>query len=172
MHIWVYACVHTHTYIHLTSLYRPPVRSGAPVPLWFSALWYHAGQIFLSAWMTPWHGVYLDWQLVFIWIDMQHRGKKRLTEERSGHQDWAPICPDTKNVLLMMMMNMERRRKVHHHLRPKIKNEPPLLLMIKTSSYIDIPFDIWNVFAFNGLQNPKWACLHMKTRVFCFVYLY
>ena len=75
MHIWAYACVHTH--IHLTSHCGPPVRSGAPVPLWFSALWYHAGQIFLSAWMTPWHGVYLDWQLVFIWIDMQRREKRR-----------------------------------------------------------------------------------------------
>lgn len=32
MHIWVYACVH----IHLTSLCGPPVRSGAPVPPWFS----------------------------------------------------------------------------------------------------------------------------------------
>lgn len=144
MHIWVYACVHTytHTYIHLTSLCRPPVRSGAPVPLRFSALWYHAGQIFLSAWMTPWHGVYLDWQLVFIWIDMQRRGKKRLTEEGSGHQDWAPICPGMKNMLTMMTMNREGQRKVHHHLRLKIKKEPFLRLMMKISSYIDIAFII------------------------------
>lgn len=96
MHTWVYTCVHTH--IHLSSLCGPPVRSRAPVPLWFSALWYHAGQIFLSAWMTPWHGVYLDWQLVFIWIDVQRREKKRLTDEGSGHQERAPICPDIKKM--------------------------------------------------------------------------
>lgn len=30
--------------------------------------------------MTPWHGVYLDWQLVFIWINIQHRKKIRSNE--------------------------------------------------------------------------------------------
>lgn len=106
-----HACVCTHT--HLTSLCGPPVRLGAPVPLWFSALWYHAGQIFLSAWMTPWHGVYLDWQLVFIWIDMQHREKKRLTEERSGHQERAPICPDMKNMGWQWTPGRGGGRQVH-----------------------------------------------------------
>lgn len=72
---------YAHTHMHLSSLSGPPVRSGALVPLWFSALWYHAGQIFRSARMTPWHGVYLDWHLVFIWIDMQHR--RRMTVKMS-----------------------------------------------------------------------------------------
>lgn len=65
VHGWTeeFTQVSTHTHTWLASEDSPC--SGAPVPLWCSALWYHAGQIFLSAWMAPWHGVYLDWQLVF-----------------------------------------------------------------------------------------------------------
>lgn len=53
----------------------PPRRREHQCSCGFPAPWYHAGQIFLSAWMTPWHGVYLDWQLVFIWINILRREK-------------------------------------------------------------------------------------------------
>lgn len=108
----------SHSYVHPCTYERPHTSAHARThthagwssqvsadPLWgqehrspcgFPALWYHAGQIFLSAWMTPWHGVYLDWQLVFIWIDMQLRGRNSWTEGGSGHQEPVQICSHTE----------------------------------------------------------------------------
>lgn len=58
MHIWVHACVHIH--IHLASQHGPPVRLGAPVPLWSLAYGIMLGRYFcLLGWL-------LD--MVFIWI--------------------------------------------------------------------------------------------------------
>lgn len=98
VHSCTFECMHvsTHTCTSLASA-DPPWGQEHQCPCGASAPWYHAGQIFLSAWMTPWHGVYLDWQLVFIWINIQHREKKRWTDGGSGRQEHAPIFPDARN---------------------------------------------------------------------------
>lgn len=97
MHIWVHACVYIH--IHLASQRRPPVRLGAPVPLWFLAYGIMLGRYFcLLGWL-------LD--MVFIWIGNLFSFESIYsTEKRSGrmggvgggHQEHAPICSDMKNV--------------------------------------------------------------------------
>lgn len=75
MHIWVHACVHIH--IHLTSQLGPPVRLGAPVPLWFLAYGIMLGRYFcLLGWL-------LD--MVFIWIGNLFSFESIYsTEKRSG----------------------------------------------------------------------------------------
>lgn len=75
MHIWVHACVHIH--IHLTSQRGPPVRLGAPVPLWFLAYGIMLGRYFcLLGWL-------LD--MVFIWIGNLFSFESIYsTEKRSG----------------------------------------------------------------------------------------
>lgn len=177
-HMSVRMCPHTHTST-ITSLCGPPVRSGAPVPLWFSALWYHAGQIFLSAWMTPWHGVYLDWQLVFIWIDMQRREKKRLTEEGSGHQERAPICPDMKNMGWQWTPGRGGGRKCvsAHHGCLKTKKNHHCRSWWKCS-HIDAPFIIWYHICLQlvtktyEMKNPKEPASTPVQRRFLSFFLY
>lgn len=75
MHIWVHACVHIH--IHLASQLGPPVRLGAPVPLWFLAYGIMLGRYFcLLGWL-------LD--MVFIWIGNLFSFESIYsTEKRSG----------------------------------------------------------------------------------------
>lgn len=115
VHPCTYECTHVsaHTYTSLASV-DPLWGQEHQCPCGFSAPWYHAGQIFLSAWMTPWHGVYLDWQLVFIWIDMR-RGEK---EEADGGGErpsgaHATIRPDMKNMGWQRTPGRGREGKVH-----------------------------------------------------------
>lgn len=83
---------HVHPCSHMSVCLCPCTRtnlSRRETPLW-TPLWgqehqypcsslpqrYHAGLIFLSARMNPWHGVYLDWQRVFVVINMWCRGRR------------------------------------------------------------------------------------------------
>ena len=64
--------VHTHSHTPQWTPQEVRSISGPPhttTPSRLAALSYHAAHISPSAWMNTWHGVYLDWQLVFIWID-------------------------------------------------------------------------------------------------------
>lgn len=86
-HTWLatHMCTHAHACVH-TPLWTPCEVSSSGA-LWFSDPWYHAEQIFLFALMSPWHGVYLDGQLVFgILIDVQC-GEKEKPEE--SWRKWA-----------------------------------------------------------------------------------
>lgn len=83
MHIWVHACVYIH--IHLASQRGPPVRLGAPVPLWFLAYGIMLGRYFcLLGWL-------LD--MVFIWIGNLFSFESIYsTEKRSGRMGWGGLA--------------------------------------------------------------------------------